>query len=437
MLEPQSPSRAPEVFGAPVEPPALDNLRIEDNYAERRSALNPFERSGSQSQSQGEAKFEIRVHDPDKKGDGMNAFITFRVTTKSSIAELRGMTPSVERRYSDFLWLHEQLSTHYRNYIVPPLPEKNSLSFNRFTPEFIEIRRRELEKFLRRVAEHAVLSTSPDFLTFLEAADEKFAAAKQNKTAPSQDAPKASGGFASSVMSLFGSAAQKVSSALGGTFEDSDPWFIDRTAYINQLDVQLSNLARASNGLGRRYKELVENYVDFGKSCSTLGDVEADLDKETSNAFMRISNIAMPVAGLYKDLADKELTQFEDSLRDHVRIVGAVKKMFEYRAEVGAQLQTINKEIDEKRERLKTAVSTAAKLTKEIADDEAAQGRKKEQFESVSKVVRDEFERFERTKAKEIREAVTKLIQFNMNLELQIVDHWKKFLANYQKDAPV
>jgi hypothetical protein len=48
----------------------------------------------------------------------------------------------------------------------------DALLADRFTPEFIEYRRKELEKFLRRVAEHPTLRKSPDLVTFLEANDE-------------------------------------------------------------------------------------------------------------------------------------------------------------------------------------------------------------------------------------------------------------------------
>jgi hypothetical protein len=42
----------------------------------------------------------------------------------------KNSNPIVERRYSDFLWLHSRLEAQYKGYIIPPLPEKNSLSFS-------------------------------------------------------------------------------------------------------------------------------------------------------------------------------------------------------------------------------------------------------------------------------------------------------------------
>ena len=61
--------------------------------------------------------------------------------------------------------------------IIPALPEKQTLG--RFSPEFIEGRRRALEKFLARVAAHSSLVDSHHFITFLTADDVAFAIAKK------------------------------------------------------------------------------------------------------------------------------------------------------------------------------------------------------------------------------------------------------------------
>lgn len=72
----------------------------------------------------------------------------------------------VERRYNDFVWLREQLAATMRNHVVPPLPEKTGVTasthhqnatfitlLDRFSPELLEYRRRELDKFLTRIAQ--------------------------------------------------------------------------------------------------------------------------------------------------------------------------------------------------------------------------------------------------------------------------------------------
>lgn len=75
---------------------------------------------------------------------------------------------SVLRRYSDFLWLYEALSANNPGIIVPPVPDKNSLSVSRFESAFVEGRRFALEKCVTKMANHPVLSKDADFKFFLE-----------------------------------------------------------------------------------------------------------------------------------------------------------------------------------------------------------------------------------------------------------------------------
>ena len=86
---------------------------------------------------------------------------------------------AVLRRYSDFLWLYEKLQMERAGAIVPQLPEKQPVG--RFNPAFVEIRRRELERFLRRVAVHPELQGCASFDAFLRADDVTFQAAKHSK----------------------------------------------------------------------------------------------------------------------------------------------------------------------------------------------------------------------------------------------------------------
>ncbi|KAG0311973.1 hypothetical protein BGZ97_011511 [Linnemannia gamsii] len=104
--------------------------------------------------------FKVRVHDPETKRKmvGMQEYTLFQVT--STFTE--GVSVTVERRYSQFEWLYERLVNKFGAIILPPLPEKQYSG--RFSEEFIERRRRALERFLNRLVRHPVLRYS-DLLT--------------------------------------------------------------------------------------------------------------------------------------------------------------------------------------------------------------------------------------------------------------------------------
>ena len=109
---------------------------------------------------------------------------------------------AVKRRFSDFLWLQEQLIEHHKGIIIPPVPDKdfmktNVISGNRFSRQFLEYRRRELERFLIRVTSHPILCTSKFVQLFLETEDNsKFVSVKDDEK------PK-SGGFFSRITKGF------------------------------------------------------------------------------------------------------------------------------------------------------------------------------------------------------------------------------------------
>ncbi|KAG0038433.1 ferrochelatase hem15 [Podila clonocystis] len=97
--------------------------------------------------------FLVRVHDPEtrRKMVGMHEYTLFQVTSTFS----QGVSVTVERRYSQFEWLHERLLNKFGALILPPLPEKQYTG--RFSEEFIERRRRALERFLNRLVRHPVI----------------------------------------------------------------------------------------------------------------------------------------------------------------------------------------------------------------------------------------------------------------------------------------
>ena len=72
----------------------------------------------------------------------------------------------MQRRYRDFLWLYNQLTTHNPGVIVPPVSEKHALG--RFQDEFVESRRIALERCLRKMTAHPMLYGDPDLKLFLE-----------------------------------------------------------------------------------------------------------------------------------------------------------------------------------------------------------------------------------------------------------------------------
>lgn len=101
------------------------------------------------SEGDSEKYITFIVKDPLKHGENVNAYVTYTISATTNLPFFANGVFSVIRRYSDFEWLHNRLVFEFPGCIIPPLPEKNALG--RFGPEFVEQRRRYLEKFLNSI----------------------------------------------------------------------------------------------------------------------------------------------------------------------------------------------------------------------------------------------------------------------------------------------
>ncbi|XP_077593423.1 sorting nexin-30 [Stigmatopora nigra] len=115
----------------------------------------------------------VTVDDPKKHVSTMETYITYRVSTKTTRIEFDFPECCVRRRYQDFDWLRIKLEDAQPTHLIPPLPEKFVMKgvVDRFSEEFVETRMKALDKFLKRVADHPVLSFNPQLNAFLSAKD--------------------------------------------------------------------------------------------------------------------------------------------------------------------------------------------------------------------------------------------------------------------------
>jgi sorting nexin-1/2 len=108
----------------------------------------------------------------------MSSYMTYRITTKTTLPIFKKSEFTVNRRFSDFLGLHMKVVTKYLHtgVIIPSPPEKDSLSMAKVKiskdesvpTDFIDRRRALLERYLNRLVQHKVLLESSDVRDFLE-----------------------------------------------------------------------------------------------------------------------------------------------------------------------------------------------------------------------------------------------------------------------------
>ncbi|KAG2176520.1 hypothetical protein INT44_007183 [Umbelopsis vinacea] len=106
---------------------------------------------------------DVVVSHPLRIGVGYGSYVCYSCTVYST----KGASITARKRYSDFVQLRESLVLHYPRLKnnLPKLPPKKVVG--KFTPAFIEKRRRELEYFLKYVSLHPALGSSMEVKRWL------------------------------------------------------------------------------------------------------------------------------------------------------------------------------------------------------------------------------------------------------------------------------
>ncbi|CAF99905.1 unnamed protein product [Tetraodon nigroviridis] len=280
-------------------------------------------------EEEGDDRFDVdvAVTNPEKVGDGMNAYVAYKVSTRTSLAMFRSKAFTVRRRYSDFLGLHEKLAAKQslQGCIIPPPPEKSVVGMTKVkvgmddpsSVEFVERRRAGLERqvYLQRVVSHPSLLQDPDVREFLEREDLPRAVNTQ----------ALSGAGFLKMINKASDAVNKMTIKMN----ESDSWFEDKYQEVENEEQQLRKLHALVDSLVSHRKELCGNTAVFAKSMAMLGNSEDNT--ALSRALSQLAELEDKMEQLHQEQAASDFFIFEQLLADYIRLLGAVR--------VSAQLQ--------------------------------------------------------------------------------------------------
>jgi sorting nexin-1/2 len=373
---------------------------------------------------------------------------------------------AVLRRYSDFLWLYDKLHMERAGAIVPPLPEKQPVG--RFSPAFVEDRRKALERFLRRVAVHPELADSQCLETFLRADDATFQAAKHAKIPMpgSGGIPGGPGGFPNGGMYQSAMPQQpyaqlmppptlppngippkkegfkrwfaETKTSISGDLVKSpdDELFEEINRYIHGLDHQMKNVSHQASGLVRKGKEISNGLFEFGLAFNLLGQSEADA---LGDALSQMGETADRLSVLTADHAEQELQQLENPLVDTIKMIHAVKLALQRRHEKRLTYSTCLQEVESKH-------ANVAKLRAQMGMEAKAYGAEtslrraqeaaevaRDDFCTVSQRVLREVDRFKREKAEDMRKTVLDYIRLQVEYNKRMEQVWAALIPQLER----
>ncbi|CAL1394847.1 unnamed protein product [Linum trigynum] len=371
----------------------------------------------------------VSVTDPVKLGNGVQAYISYRVITKTNLPDYQGPEKIVIRRYSDFVWLHDRLFEKYRGVFIPPLPEKSVVEKFRFSAEFIEMRRQALDVFVNRIASHQELQQSEDLKTFLQAEEETMERLRAHESSYFKKKP-------ADLLQIFKDVQSRVSDVVLGKekpVEESNPDYEKLKHYIFELENHLAEAQKHAYRLVKRHRELGQSLSDFGKAAKLLGACEADgLGKALTEFGAKSETLSIR---LQKE-AHQLLMNFEEPLKDYVRAVQSIKATIAERANAFRQqcelaetmkLKEIN--LDKLMLTRSDRVGEAEIEYRELKEDSEEAARR---FESIVRLMNEEIVRFQDQKMIDMGRAFHEFAKGQARLANNIADAWRSLLPKLE-----
>uniref|UniRef100_A0A8C4NPS7 Sorting nexin-2 n=1 Tax=Dicentrarchus labrax TaxID=13489 RepID=A0A8C4NPS7_DICLA len=363
----------------------------------------------------------ISVSDPEKVGE-----YTFYITV-TSMSLFKTDEFSVKRRFSDFLGLHSKLASKYLHigYIVPPAPEKSIVGMTKVkvgkedqsSNEFVEKRRSALERYLMRTVKHPILLKDPDVLQFLESSELPRAVSTQALSS-------------AGLLRMVNKAADAVNK-MTIKMNESDAWFEEKQQHFENLDVQLRKLHASVESLVCHRKELSVNTAQFAKSAAMLGNSEDHT--ALSRALSQLAEVEEKIDQLHQDQANADFYLFSELLGDYVRLITAVKGVFDHRMKTWQKWQDSQLLLQKKREAEAKLQFTNKPDKLQQAKDEIKELEGKVQqgerdFEQISKTIRKEVSRFEKERVKDFKMIIIKYLESLVQTQQQLIKYWDAFL---------
>ncbi|KAG2492390.1 hypothetical protein HYH03_009336 [Edaphochlamys debaryana] len=350
-------------------------------------------------------EFEIEVCDPVKQGEGVAAYVSYKVRTKTTHSAYGSPFFEVIRRFRDFAWLHDKLVEKNKGLIVPPLPEKSAVQKYQMATDFIDQRRRALQVFVNRVASHPVLKDSRELQTFLQANEEAWMLeiAKWQAETNAQHRPVSAA--AQWLKSLQHSAQSLVSGRADEIQED--PEYIKIRDYVNSLEAHLTEAHRQAGRLLRKEADMGSALAEFAAAAEALG--KQDGEGPMRSAFGCLFTRAGEVAALSRSRSEALAVEFAAPLKEFARTIKSVQTAMGDRAAALAAYSQAKSDLDSKKVRLAKLRGTPGLKEDKIAEterdvNEADQRLRNAKlgYETIRDTMREELNRFQKERGVEM-----------------------------------
>ncbi|RMZ79371.1 hypothetical protein DV738_g3366, partial [Chaetothyriales sp. CBS 135597] len=377
---------------------------------EQRSAAVAYDNGGDATDLTGISRdgvLEVTVDTPLKENDGTkDAYVSYLVTTHTNFKTFQRSNLSVRRRFTDFVFLRSSLHRDYPACAVPPLPDKNAMSYvrgDRFSTEFTQRRAWSLHRFIKRCTLHPVLRRAPVLLLFLETADWNSVMRPTNAAA----------GFLDSVADTMLNAFSRV--------HKPDKRFIEVTERTTKLCEDLSHIEKTISRVARRQADLETDYLDLATNMRKLTPLEPAI----AAPLHTFAGCVEETSRGWRTLRDHTDQNYVGSLRDMEAYIGSVKSLLKTREQKQLDFEGLTDYLQRatSEDRIRKLELKIQELTREV---ESAKTTSDMFDDHVVREVAD----FDRIKGLEFRDSLGGLAAHNISFYQSVIHTWERFLAD-------
>ncbi|KAF9439257.1 Sorting nexin, cytoplasm-to-vacuole targeting pathway/endosomal sorting [Entomortierella beljakovae] len=303
-----------------------------------------------------------------KVADGLTASSFVAYTIKIGDKEVR-------RRYSEFESLRKVLCRIYPTLIVPPIPEKHTISNyaniqnkSKEDAVIVEKRKRMLQKFLNRLAKHEILSYEHIFHRFLEpeATWSELMHSPPISTLPKNPMSAPLTASASAVsLSRSGSVPQSPVSAtqpgLSGPasagpppppLRQADPRFIDSEVFTQKFSNQLSgSMDRSQKKVVRKLGEIASDKSELGATLNGFSLSEYAC-VPLSNAIERVGQAVDSSFMATTELMQSLEVNVNEPMQEYIQYANIIKSILKFRHQKHIQSESTADQLESKRSNL-------------------------------------------------------------------------------------
>uniref|UniRef100_A0AC35TH91 PX domain-containing protein n=1 Tax=Rhabditophanes sp. KR3021 TaxID=114890 RepID=A0AC35TH91_9BILA len=400
-----------------------DESDVPKSMNEREDSFDTMQMTGS---------INISITDYEKRGDGINAYLVYRVATSvNGISCYDEKDYEVYRRFSDFLGLREKLHVKYqaKGIIIPAAPEKSltamaktkvnggggSHSEDMLQIDVAETRMRVLERFLRRVVRHPRLVIDCDVRDFL-----------------CMDAPLIKANYTSalsgnSIMKAVKNVTE-IFNKITITMDENDRWFESATAHVEECEDCFFKLQSSLEHLVGSRKNIAHSQEALGKQLVMLGEHEENTS--LGEAIKKLGEAKKSLCMIENVQASHDSAILLELIQEHLSLIYVIKDTLSERIKTWQSLQKAQAHLTKKRNEktnfeLQGRGDKAAQMREELKEAENKVDDCERDFKDISKFIRQEYTRFTGQRMEDIKQAFIKYFESIIISQTKALQIWE------------